>query len=71
MTYFDAVRTIEYYGNKGDQCMITVYNNLEGESRGGEKGGERGREGGGGGQACVCVCYSREKVGRENFICLF
>lgn len=70
MTYFDAVRTIEYYGNKGDQCMITVYNNLEGESRGGEKGGgERGREGVEGKH--VCVCYSREKVGRENFICLF
>ena len=59
MTYFDAVRTIEYYGNKGDQCMITVYNNLEGESRGGERGGER--EGGGGGRACVCVCVIAER----------
>ena len=59
MTYFDAVRTIEYYGNKGDQCMITVYNNLEGESRGGERGGERGREGVEGEHVCVCVIAER------------
>ena len=31
MTYSDAVRTIEFYASKGDQCMITVQSNLEGK----------------------------------------
>ena len=62
MTYFDAVRTIEYYGNKGDQCMITVYNNLEGESRGGERGEREGeREGVEGEHVCVRVCVIAER----------
>ncbi|XP_019857159.1 PREDICTED: uncharacterized protein LOC105314219 isoform X1 [Amphimedon queenslandica] len=30
MTYSDAVKTIEFYASKGDQCMITVQSNLEG-----------------------------------------